>query len=290
MTSTKYQDHPLLHAKATSIRDIKRETFTYGPTEVHKLDVYYPPSWANDPPLFLVFFYDGGLTRGSRSSPSSYLVHNNLGAFFASRGILTVIPDYRLVPSITFPQGSEDVRDALEWVISSLTSKLPRGSESPTNASTTVTSTDQRPRCHLFVLGHSAGGIHLAGFLLTSFFRSSVLVRRALRGVALLGVPYDDVREYQPLGLLRSARDEDVAALPPVRNMVAESEPRAVSSSASVFRDVFQAKGGRITHHVLPGHDHVSPVLALSSGYGEEWGEELERWMRQLVSDHCTEQ
>ena len=39
--------------------------------------------------MYSCFFYGGGLTHGAWSSPPS---HNNLGALFASRGILTVIP------------------------------------------------------------------------------------------------------------------------------------------------------------------------------------------------------
>lgn len=227
--------------------------------------------------------------RGARSSPPSHLVYNNLGAFFASRGILTIIPDYRLVPSITFPQGSEDIRDALDWVAKN----LPSTQEAERNSS------------RLFVLAHSAGGIHVCGFLFTPLMFSGSFARRSLRGVALMGVPYEihrakpafrdaatqyygnakSARTNQPSSLLQRADATDIAALPPVRNILAESEPRSVSTSATAFVQLFRDKGGSITEHRLVGHDHISPVLALSTGTGDAWGVELVVWMNSFPSN-----
>jgi hypothetical protein len=251
-----------------------------------QLDVYYPPAQEtgadNDPgslPI-LVFFYGGGLVRGARSSPPSHLVYNNLGAFFASRGILTVIPDYRLVPSITFPEGSVDVRDALDWVFHHFCEE------------------DKTRR--IFVLGHSAGGLHLSGFMLTPSMFSLSPAAQAIRGVILMGVPYDirntraafrdiaqkyyggqeKIAANQPLTLLQSADDPYVATLPPWRNLIAGSEPRYTSLAMRSFTQIFKNKGGIIEEMVLDGHDHLSPVLALSSGTGEEWGNETVEWIK----------
>lgn len=257
---------------------------------IFQLDVYYPPANPSDStdqishhPVILVFFYGGGLTHGSRSSPPSHLVYDNLGAFFASRGILTVIPDYRLVPLVVFPQGSEDIRDALDWVSTNLVSA----------------DADRSDRGRMYVLAHSAGGVHVSGFLLTPSMFSGSLAKNALCGVALIGVPYafrrakprfrDAVAQYygtakkaeenQPLSLLRRAEKAYIASLPPLRNVLAESEPRSVSSSTQEFVQVYEDKGGRVTKHTLAGHDHMSPLLALSSGIEEAWGEELVAWM-----------
>lgn len=234
-------------------------------------------------PTTLVFFYGGGLTHGSRSSPPAHLVYDNLGAFFASRGVLTVIPDYRLVPSVVFPQGSEDVRDALDWVCRNLMS----------------TNVDDSARGRLYVLAHSAGGVHVSGFLLTPSMFSGSLAKTVLCDVTLIGVPYDfrrakprfrdAVAQYyentkkaeanQPLSLLRRAEEAFVSSLPPLRSVLAESEPRSVSSSTREFVQLYEDRGGRVTKQILAGHDHMSPLLALSSGTEEAWGEELVAWM-----------
>ena len=74
-----------------------------------------------------------------------------------------------------------------------------------------------------------------------------------------------------------------IASLPPLRNVLAQSEPRRVKSASHAFLDVFKRKGGDVQEVVLEGHDHVSPVLSLSSGIGEDWGEEATEWILGLV-------
>jgi carboxylesterase type B len=86
------------------------------------------------------------------------------------------VPDYRLVPSIVFPEGSEDVRDAMAWVIENL-------SEGDLN--------------RIFILAHSAGGVHVAGMLFTpSLFPQAVA--HAVRGVIFLGVPFEVSNHKRP--------------------------------------------------------------------------------------------
>ncbi|KAF8154561.1 Alpha/Beta hydrolase protein [Crassisporium funariophilum] len=276
--------YPLLEANRTIIESVKRETFEYGQSDVHKLDVYYPTGSCPDSRYpILVFFYGGSLVRGARTSAPSNLVHNNLGAFFASRGVLTVIPDYRLVPSITFPQGSEDVRDAINWVTRNL-------SEGDHN--------------EVYLLGHSAGGVHVAGLLFTpELFQS---LEHSMRGVALMGVPikipperqelyaaalqyYGDpkaILRCQPSSLLQRASKEYIALLPAIRNLIAGSEPRFISTAMRAFMEEFRNKGGSIEEYVLAGHDHLSPILALSTGSGEEWAEGVVKWIWDGVHKH----
>ena len=85
-----------------------------------QLDVYYPPPRADGdgdsrkeatPVLF--FVYGGGFNTGDRSiAPRTFgLVYACVAAFFARRGCVVVVPDYRLVPHVVFPGGAEDVRD-----------------------------------------------------------------------------------------------------------------------------------------------------------------------------------
>lgn len=198
------------------------------------------------------------------------------------KGILTVVVDYRLVPAVTYPGGSQDVLDALTWVSRNL------GDVGDTG--------------RIFVLGHSAGGIHVAGLLLSpSLYAQAVPVR----GVVLLGVPYEipasnktaaDLRQAaelyygdakkaaasQPLGMLRRAEKDYVAALPPLRNMIAEREPRYISSAAKIFGQLYASKGGRVQTSVLDGHNHLSPIFALCSGQMEEWGMDVAEWVRSI--------
>ncbi|KAF8331582.1 Alpha/Beta hydrolase protein [Amanita rubescens] len=285
--------YPLLGAKRTSINAIKRATYAYGSTDAHQLDVYYPPSSGSaqavgdSRPPIVVFFHGGSLIHGSRSSPPQYLVHNNLGAYFASRGVLAVITDYRLVPNAVFPQGAEDVRDALLWVIEHVSEGDPT---------------------QIYVLGHSAGGIHIANMLLLPHL-FQLQLRQALRGVVLIGVPYEipggkmsefrsaatqyygsvrNIALNQPLGLLRRAgTGGHITVLPPIRNIIGENEPRRIKGSARAFSKLFREKGGVLEDFTLQGHDHISSILALSTDVGEEWAQEIVNWISRCGAAPC---
>ncbi|KAF8816047.1 alpha/beta-hydrolase [Phlegmacium glaucopus] len=271
--------YPLLEKNRVMIEAIERKTYVYNTTTACQLDVYYPsssPESTLKPPI-LIFFHGGGFTRGARTSPPA-LVHNNLGAFFALAGILTVIADYRLVPDAIFPEGATDGRDAVLWVIEHV-------SEGDTS--------------RVFVMGHSAGGVHVATMLLLPTLFSPLL-RNAIRGVVLMGVPYEVTNKKalpfriaaekyyeeekkialnQPLGLLRRAHGDHVRSLPPIRNILAQSEPRRVKSANRAFLESYKDKGGVVQEVVLEGHDHVSPILALMSGIGEDWGTDIVKWI-----------
>jgi len=237
---------------------------------------------------FIIHHHPGPLMlliHGSRSSPPQYLVHNNLGAYFASRGVLAVIADYRLVPNAVFPQGAEDVRDALLWV----TEHVSEGD--PTQ---------------IYVLGHSAGGIHVANMLLLPHL-FQLQLRQALRGVVLIGVPYEipgakmpelqsaatqyygsvrNIALNQPLGLLRRAgTGGHITVLPPIRNITGENEPRCIKGGARAFSKLFREKGGVLEDFTLQGHDHVSSILALSTDVGEEWAQEIVNWISRCDVD-----
>ena len=113
---------------------------SYLSTQIAQLDVFYPSSVSetNRKPSVLVFFHGGSFIQGSRGSFSD-LVHKNLGAFFASRGVITVVPDAH------FPNGVEDIRDALSWVVNHVAAN-------DTN--------------RIFCLAHSAGGVHVLSSML----------------------------------------------------------------------------------------------------------------------------
>jgi acetyl esterase/lipase len=246
-----------------------------------QLDVYHPPPTTRDdsrkPPI-LLFVYGGSFVDGSRSFAPQHLVYNNVGAYFALHGIMAAIADYRRVPASSFPAGSQDVRNALRWIVENISS----GNTG-----------------RIFLLGHSAGGVHVMSMLLLPTLHDSELLR-VIRGVALMGVPYeiyngrggrlrDTAEKYygskgkiapnQPLGLLKRVSPDVIAALPQLRNLLAESEPRMIKRANVTFLESYRAMGGAVEEFVLEGHDHSSPLLALCTGYGERWAEELVRWI-----------
>jgi acetyl esterase/lipase len=74
-----------------------------------RLDVYVPKDRADGLRPVLVFLYGGSWNSGTKSD------YGFAGAAFASRGFVTVIPDYRLVPEVRFPSFLEDSAAAVRW-------------------------------------------------------------------------------------------------------------------------------------------------------------------------------
>jgi len=268
----------LLEKNRKVIESTKRATYQYGSTARHKLDVYYPERSEKLPPI-LLFSYGGGLEVGDRILPESNgLVYANLGAFFAQRGFLTAIADYRLVSSgAVYPDCSKDLSDALEWIIANLT-----------NAGDTS---------HIFFLGHSAGAFNQSLLL----FHPTLLrddVRKRIKGCIFNGGAFQfegkdvlvRIQAYygydglhitnSPRGLLRAASDSFVAQLPPIMTIIAEKDPPVIFGIFRDFGALLRERCVRSTEYTNKGHNHISSNLALCSGEGEEWGEEVVHWMR----------
>lgn len=82
----------------------------YGSHPRQVLDVYMPLDMRGPAPVF-VFFYGGVWTSGTRS------FYRFVGEAFAARGIVTVVPDYRLHPEVKFPDFLDDSARAVRWAL-----------------------------------------------------------------------------------------------------------------------------------------------------------------------------
>ncbi|KAI2616378.1 alpha/beta-hydrolase [Hypomontagnella submonticulosa] len=280
-----------LIAKESEIRSTRRETHQYGFTSRHQLDIYYPdkdkapaaPFRAK--PVF-VFFYGGGFVGGNKINEeyAHSLVFRNVGHFFASRfGFTVVVPDYRLIShGAKYPSGGEDVKLVVEWIAKELSKQ--EGYES----------------IDLFLLGNSAGGIHVTTYLLAPEFkeaREAVLAEERkgagvlLRGVILLGTPFHwgkednvilraylgdgKIFENSSMGVLQREKKKGAEPTLPgvkVNILVSELDPELIYDSSKEFKEEW--KGAEISYDVLEGHNHISPQLGLSTGIEKEeaWG------------------
>ena len=72
-----------------------------------------PETGAADAPV-MMFIYGGGWNDGAKAD------YAFVGHAFASRGFVTVVPDYRLVPQVRFPDFVDDCALALRWVQDSI--------------------------------------------------------------------------------------------------------------------------------------------------------------------------
>jgi len=133
----------------------------YGPLPRQKLDLYLPATPRADGKA-VIFFYGGSWDSGAKGD---YLF---VAQALASRGIATVIPDYRLYPEVRFPTFLEDAAQATRWAGDRV--GLPK----------------------LFVMGHSAGA-HIALMLAanTPYLAQAGVDRMKIAGAIGLSGPYD---------------------------------------------------------------------------------------------------
>lgn len=279
--------YPLLEANRSTIESVPRKTFKYGTTDRHQLDVYYPKGVTGPVPI-LFWVYGGGFVAGARIIPGQELQYANIGAFFTSRGIAVVIPDYRLAPEFKYPAGGEDVKDAIVWVAANLSTI---NEDAPSQLDVN----------NIFAMGHSAGAVHvITAFLAPNTFPDTL--RKSVKGLILLGAAYhwrnvppgvqtpsvfyygsnaEEVRKVEPLGLFENASENVLGSLPDLLVMRSERELTGFQALHDGFLEFIKAKQVvKVDDGIMEKHNHLSIALALGGGEGEEWGVKVAEWVK----------
>lgn len=257
-----------------------------------QLDIYYPIAHdgsAKTP--VLIWVYGGGFTTGDRQLAAPLdLGYGCVGAYFARQGFVVVIPDYRLAPAATFPSAAEDVRDAAVWAI-----RHPEHLTTPASPNPDVGG--------IFMMGHSAGAVHVFTALILPETPNSAILRPSVAGAILCAGAYhfrglsreadlysavvqhyngeERLAEDDPMGLLGRADDATVAALPRIVLAEGEKEPLWLLSAGEDFRDAMEARVGKRPEWIVAkGHNHISTNMVLSTGEGEDWAEDVVEWIK----------
>ncbi|KAH8820033.1 Alpha/Beta hydrolase protein [Xylogone sp. PMI_703] len=310
---------PLLLAHKAEIKAITRKTEPYGPHPRQKLDIYKPPNFTLPGPApgpILIFLYGGGLVRGDKIQPTvpEGLVYANVGAWFATRGITTIIPDYRRVNSsfggedAAYPSGGEDISLVMSWIERWLSTAGPA---------------DGKGKRDVFLMGNSAGGLHVTTFLLEERWKEQRLkyldpreglVLRGAIGLApafyfslkksarmdMLSRYYGsdkDIEDHAPYGLLtalgKSKTSRAQAGVPPMLVLLGEWDPiEEIGKTCEDFVELWTKVWGEgMDFQIMAGQNHISPPLALMSGdeEGEKWAKNLVKWIEGHVSPRNKE-
>lgn len=145
----------------------------YGPGARHKLDIYRPAKVTSTSPV-VVFFYGGNWNKGERAD------YAFIGRALASRGMVVVIPDYRLFPEVRYPDFLDDSAQAVAWT----SAHIARYGGDP---------------ARLFVMGHSAGAYNAAMLALDArWLRKQGMANASLQGWIGLAGPYDFIPIVNP--------------------------------------------------------------------------------------------
>ena len=157
-----------LNALAPSDTHTRIADIAYGPLPRQKLDVYRPTSVA--PPggfPVAVFFYGGSWNRGERAD------YRFVGEALASRGVLTLVADYRLYPEVRYPAFLEDGAQAVALALSDA---VMWGGNAK----------------RVFIVGHSAGAYNAAMLALDGrWLKAAGRQTSELAGGVGLAGPYD---------------------------------------------------------------------------------------------------
>ncbi|MFM0594763.1 alpha/beta hydrolase [Paraburkholderia dilworthii] len=122
----------------------------YGSHERQRLDVFVSEETRRKGNADVVLFVHGGaFLRGSKSFNG--LIYDNVSRWFARQGCVALNVEYRLAPEASYPAGADDVAAALAW------------------AHAHVVEFGGDPR-RIYLVGHSAGGSHVASYLCDPLF------------------------------------------------------------------------------------------------------------------------
>jgi len=148
-------------ARARIVRDVP-----YGEGPRRRLDVYTPDASGRAP--VVVFLYGGSWQDGSKS------IYGFVGKALAASGFVTVIPDYRVYPEVSYPDFLRDGAQAVRWA----RDHAPAYGGDPSR---------------LFLVGHSAGAYNAAMLALDRRWLAEVELEPAkdLRAAVGLSGPYD---------------------------------------------------------------------------------------------------
>ncbi|WP_371348123.1 alpha/beta hydrolase [Ancylobacter sp. IITR112] len=217
----------------------------------HRLDVYRPASGNGTDLPVVVFFYGGSWDSGERA------MYRFVGAALASRGMVVIIPDYRVYPQVRFPTFVEDGARAVRWA--------------KTHAARYGGDPDR-----LILMGHSAGAQIAALLSLDPKWLGAVGLdpQRDVAGLVGLAGPYD----FLPL---RSARLKAIfgpkaerwrsqpihfatRAAPPAFLAAGERDTTVDPGNSTRLAERIRAKGGEADVRLYKGVDHRLIIGAFS--------------------------
>lgn len=223
---------------------------SYGADARQKLDIYRPAGGDKNAPT-LVFVYGGSWNSGRRQE------YSFVGRAFASRGFVTVIADYRLVPEHLYPAFVQDSAKAVAWTYRN------------------IASYGGNPK-KLYVVGHSAGAYNAMMVALNPrFLGDEGLPLSIIDAAAGLSGPYDflplDVDEtraaFRGVANLENTQPVNWAGRgrkPPVFVATGDADEFVKPRNTQALAAALRRSGNRVEEKSYPGVDHVGTLLAIS--------------------------
>ena len=238
-----------LTPKDPAVREARNVAF--GPEPHQRLDVYAPRRGKGATPApIAVFFYGGSWDTGKRTD------YGWVGQALASRGFVTILPDYGLYPQVRYPGFLEDGALAVRWA-------QDHAAEFGGDPSRIV------------LVGHSAGAYNAAMIALDSrYLKAAGVDPKHIKALGGLSGPYDFLPLTDPIAERTFGEAKDLAATQPTSFVTKDSPPAFLATGdddTMVFPKNtvklaarYRAAGVEVQEEHYAGIDHVRMVLALS--------------------------
>jgi acetyl esterase/lipase len=237
---------------------------SYGPDARNQLDIYEPKEINKDTPI-IFFWYGGSWSDGSKN------YYEFIGASFARKGFITVIPDYRLYPQVKFPEFIKDGAAAIAFV-----NKI-----YPNNK-------------NIFVMGHSAGA-HIAALLAldSNYLKEIDIPLDLIKGFIGLSGPYDfkpgpnikpifegiDPKHWQPIELVTGRTVQMLLFQGRYDQLV--SHQNAIKLAKKVKQN-----GGRATLKIYRRFEHFTIILPLAGLF--TWLAPIRKQIMHFIKDNSN--
>ena len=230
----------------------------YGGQERNLLDVFVPLEAAAAPRTVFMFVHGGAFQRGDRRSAPGSPFYDNVMMWAARQGMVGVNLTYRLAPKYTWPAGAEDLAQAVRWVHQNIASH------------------GGNP-ARVFLMGHSAGAIHVATYLAQEQFQQ--VPGSGVVGALMLSALYDFTPELmarEPINKAyygedpskwaeRSARAGLLKTRVPLWLAYGELDPPTFVSEAETMNKALCEAGRCPVFFRFAGHSHMSEIFSINS-------------------------
>jgi acetyl esterase/lipase len=233
--------------KDRGARQVARD-IEYGRLKRQRLDIYAPKPASQEPRPVVVFFYGGAWSDGARE-------HYGFAArALAALGHVVVVPDYRLVPEVEYPDFLADCAAAVGFVGE-------------------VIGRYGGDARRLVLAGHSAGAYNAAMLALDGRWLPEA-VRRSIVGVIGLSGPYDFFPFDGPISRRVFGAAPEPLSTQPINHVGVQSPPMLLVSggrddlvlprNSGHLAAALEAHGVPATLRIYPKLGHAETLLALS--------------------------
>jgi acetyl esterase/lipase len=236
---------------------------SYGPDPHNLADVFAPKEASGRRLPVLIFVHGGGFTAGERRLSPDSPFYDNVGVWAVRHGLIGVNINYRLAPQGKWPAGAEDVGRAVDWV------------------RRTISAQGGDPK-RIFLMGHSAGATHVAGYVSHRQFWSGT--GPEIKGAIIVSGTFDvtigpalpDEKSfverdgvYFDEDPARQSEQSSLAGLvaSPVPFLIvnAEFDPPYFARRAAALKAAFRAAHRVDRFVVISGQSHMGEIFSINS-------------------------